>query len=319
MNIFLAGATGAIGRSIITQAIEHGHTVTGTARTPQKAEAVAALGATPVVVDGLDRDGLIDAIVAAEPDAVVHEMTALSGLSDFRHVDVAFEPTNRLRREGTDNLLAGARAAGVDRVVVQSFGGWLLSDSDKRVLSEDDPLVEDAPGQLKTGQAAIRYAERAGLDFGGAVLRYGGFYGPGTGMAPGAEQWEVVRARKFPVVGNGGGIWSFIHVDDAASATLAVLEQDARGLYHVTDDEPAAVREWLPVLARTIGAPKPRHIPRWVARLLGEHMAIMMTDVHGVSNAKIKAELGWEPRWPTWREGFSALAARREAATPVRS
>jgi nucleoside-diphosphate-sugar epimerase len=319
MHIFLAGATGAIGRSFITQAIEHGHTVTGTARSAQKAEAVAALGATPAVVDGLDRDGMIAAITAAEPDAVVHEMTALSGLSDFRNVDAAFGPTNRLRTEGTDHLLAGARAAGVERVVVQSFGGWLLSDSDKPVLSEDDPLDGDPPAQLRSGQEAMRHAERAALDYGGTALRYGGFYGPGTGLAPGAEQWEMVQRRKFPIVGNGGGIWSFIHVDDAASATLAVLEQDARGLYHVTDDEPAAVREWLPVLARTMGAPKPRHIPRWVARLIGEHLAVMMTDVHGVSNAKIKAQLGWEPRWPTWREGFSALAAPRAAATPVRS
>jgi nucleoside-diphosphate-sugar epimerase len=319
MHIFLAGATGAIGRSFIPQAIEHGHTVTGTARSAQKAEAVAALGAAPVVVDGLDRDGMIAAIVAADPDAVVHEMTALSGLTDFRHVDTAFAATNRLRTEGTDHLLAGARAAGVERIVVQSFAGWLLSPKRVPVLSEDDPLVADPPKQLRSGSDAMRHAERVTLDHGGTVLRYGGFYGPGTGMAPGAEQWELVRARKFPLVGNGGGVWSFLHIDDAASATLAALEQDARGLFHVTDDDPAPVREWLPALAQTIGAPKPRHIPRWVARLMGEHLAVMMTDVQGASNAKLKTQLGWEPAWPTWREGFSALGGRRAAGYRARA
>jgi len=318
MHIFLTGATGAIGRSFIPQAIEHGHTVTGTTRTPQKAAELEALGATPVVVNGLDRDGMIAAITAAEPDAVVHEMTALSGLADPRKVDKVFAETNRLRTEGTDNLIAGARAAGAERIVVQSFAGWLMSPLHKKALSEDDPLEANPPKQLRTSQDAMRHAERAAIEAGGVALRYGGFYGPGTGLAPGGDQWQAVQARKFPVVGNGAGVWSFIHIDDAASATLAALEQDARGLFHVTDDEPAAVRDFLPVLAQAAGAPAPRHVPRWIARLMGEHIAVMMTDVHGASNAKIKAQLGWEPRWPTWREGFSALATRRAAATPVR-
>jgi nucleoside-diphosphate-sugar epimerase len=318
MHIFLTGATGAIGRSFIPQAIEHGHSVTATTRSSAKAAQLVELGATPVVVDGLDREGMIAAITEAQPDAVAHEMTALSGLSEFRNVDKAFAPTNRLRTEGTDILLAGARAAGVERIVVQSFGGWLISPGSKRVLSEDDPLEPNPPKKLRTSQDAIRYAERAAVEAGGVALRYGGFYGPGTGLAPGGDQWEAVQARKFPIVGNGGAIWSFIHIDDAASATLAALEQDAHGLFHVTDDEPAAVRDFLPVLAQAVGAPKPRHVPRWVARLMGEHLAVMMTDVHGASNAKIKAQLGWEPQWPTWREGFSALGGRRAAATPVR-
>jgi nucleoside-diphosphate-sugar epimerase len=318
MHIFLAGATGAIGRSLIPQAIERGHTVTGTARSAAKAAVVEELGATPVVVDGLDRDGVIAAVGAARPDAVVHEMTGLSGLADARHPEKTFAATNRLRTEGTDHLLDAARAAGVQRAVVQSFGGWFLGPGTARAFSEDDALDTEPPKRIRTSHAAMRYAERAALDFGGAALRYGGFYGPGTGMAPGAEQWEMVRARKFPVVGDGGGIWSFIHVDDAASATLAVLEQDATGLFHVTDDEPAPVREWLPYLARAIGAPKPRHVPRWVARLMGEHIVAMMCEAHGASNAKIKAQLGWEPRWPTWRDGFSALATPPAPATAVR-
>jgi len=318
MHIFLTGATGAIGRSFIPQAIEHGHTVTGTTRSARKAADLERLGATPVVVDGLDRDGMIAAITEAQPDAVVHEMTALSGLSDFRNVDAAFAVTNRLRTEGTDHLLAGARAAGVERIAVQSFAGWLISPSSRPVLSEDDPLEPNPPKKLRTSQEAMRYAERATIDAGGVALRYGGFYGPGTGLAPGGDQWEAVRARKFPIVGNGAAIWSFIHIDDAASATLAALEQDARGLFHVTDDDPAAVRDFLPVLAQAVGAPRPRHVPRWVARLMGEHLAVMMTDVHGASNAKIKAQLGWEPQWPTWREGFSALATRRAPATAAR-
>jgi nucleoside-diphosphate-sugar epimerase len=318
MHIFLTGATGAIGSSFIPQAIEHGHTVTGTTRSSAKAARLVELGATPVVVDGLDRDGMIAAITEAQPDAVLHEMTALSGLADARHPEKTFAMTNRLRTEGTDHLLAGAGAAGVERVIVQSFGGWALADTNERVVSEDTPLDPDPPKKLRSGHEAMRYAERAALEFGGTALRYGGFYGPGTGMAPGAEQWELVRARKFPVVGNGAGVWSFIHIDDAASATLAALEQDARGLFHVTDDEPAAVRDWLPALAQAIGAPEPRHVPRWVARLIGEHIAVMMTDTKGTSNAKIKAQLGWEPAWPTWREGFSALGGRRAAATPAR-
>jgi 2-alkyl-3-oxoalkanoate reductase len=314
MHIFLAGATGAIGSSFIPQARAHGHTITGTTRSASKAARLAEAGVTPVVVDGLDRNGLIAAIADAKPDAVVHEMTSLTTMTDFRKIDAAFATTDRLRIEGTDNLLAGARAAGVERIVVQSFAGYLLSDRRERALPEEAPIAE-APKKMRRLQAAMRHAERVTLDAGGTVLRYGGFYGPGTGMAPGADQWEAVAARKFPLVGDGGGVWSFVHIDDAASATLAALEQDARGLFHVTDDEPAPVSEWLPILAQAISAPAPRHVPRWVARLMGEHLAVMMTDVSGASNAKIKRELGWAPRWPTWREGFSALGA---GATPAR-
>jgi len=242
-------------------------------------------------------------------------MTALSGDLDLRKFEQSFAPTNRLRTEGTDNLLEAARRAGVRRAVAQSFTPWPYERVGGPIKSEDDPLDPDPPKKLRTGLAALRHAERATTEFGGAVLRYGGFYGPGTGLAPGGDQWEMVRARKFPVVGDGGGIWSFIHIDDAASATLAALEQDARGIFNVVDDEPAPVREWLPALAQAIGAPAPRHLPRWVARLMGEHVVAMMTESRGASNAKIKAQLGWTPRWATWREGFSALGVAERRAS----
>ncbi len=317
MDIFIAGATGAIGRSLIPLLTEQGHTVTGTTRSPAKADALRALGAQPVVVDGLDREGMHAAVAAARPDVVVHEMTALSGLADLRKFEQAFAQTNRLRTEGTDHLIAAARAAGVERIVAQSYAGWPAARSGPPVQDETAPFDPDPPRQLRSSLDAIRHLEQAVTGAGGVVLRYGGFYGPGTGIAPGAEQWEAVRARKFPVVGDGGGVWSFAHIDDAAGATLAAIEDFRPGeVFNAVDDDPAPVREWLPVLASAIGAPAPRHVPRWVARLMGEHLVVMMTEIRGASNAKIRRELGWEPKWPTWREGFAALArdAQRVAA-----
>ena len=314
MNIFLAGASGAVGRSLIPLLTTNGHTVTGTTRSPAKAEALRALGAEPVVLDGLDRGAVLDAVAAARPDAIVSQMTALSGLSDLRRFERAFALTNRLRTEGTEHLLAAARAAGVERVLVQSYGGWPYARTDGSAKAESDPLDPDPPKQMRTTFDAIRRQEELVTEAGGVALRYGGFYGPGTGLVPGGEQWETIRARRFPVVGDGGGIWSFIQIEDAAAATLAALEHWTPGeIYNVVDDEPAPVREWLPAIADAIGAPPPRHVPRWVGRLMGEHVVALMCEVRGASNAKARRELGWTPRWPSWREGFAQLATRAPA------
>jgi 2-alkyl-3-oxoalkanoate reductase len=315
MNIFLAGATGAVGRSLIPLLRTHGHTVTGTTRSPQKADALRALGAEPVVLDGLDRGAVLDAVAAAQPDAIVNQMTALSGLSDPRKFERAFALTNRLRTEGTEHLLDAARQTGVERVIVQSYTGWPYARTGGPVKTEDDPLDPHPAKQMRAALDAIRRQEELVTEAGGVALRYGGFYGPGTGMTPGGEQWETVQARKFPLVGDGGGVWSFIHIEDAAAATLAVLEHWTPGeIYNVVDDEPAPVREWLPALAAAIGAPPPRKVPRWVARLMGEHVVSLMCEVRGASNAKARSELGWAPQWPTWREGFAALGATRAPA-----
>jgi nucleoside-diphosphate-sugar epimerase len=309
MKIFLAGASGAAGRTLIPLLIQSGHTVVGTTRTPSKAGLLRDLGAEPVVLDGVDLDAVIAAVAAAEPDAIVHEMTALSGPFDMRRFAKTFEVTNRLRTEGTDNLVAAARAAGVEKIVAQSYAGWPLARTGGPVKTEDDPFDPDPPKQLRSTMAAIRHLEKAVRADGGVVLRYGGFYGPLTGMAPGAEQWEAVRKRQFPLVGDGGGIWSFAHIDDVAGGTLAALERYTPGeVYNITDDEPAPVREWLPVLAEAMGAKPPRRLPRWVGRLFGEHILVMNTTVRGASNAKAKQALDWTPKWPTWREGFAALA-----------
>lgn len=312
MHIFLAGATGAVGRSLIPQLIEHGHTVTGTTRSPAKAEQLRAMGATPVVVDGLDRAAVIDAVAAARPDAIVHQMTALAGLTDLRHFEQAFAVTNRLRTEGTDHLLEAARRAGVQRVIAQSYAGWPYARTGGPVKTEGDPLDPSPPKQLRTTLEAIRHLEGAVVGAGGVVLRYGGFYGPGTGLAPGGEQWEAIQARKFPIVGDGGGVWSLCHIDDAAGAAMAALERWTPGeIYNVVDDHPAPVREWLPAVAEAIGAARPRHVPRWIGRLMGEHLVALMCEVRGASNAKARERLGWTPKWPSWRDGFAALAAER--------
>jgi nucleoside-diphosphate-sugar epimerase len=309
MHVFLAGASGAIGRPLIARLREAGHTVVGTTRSAAKADALHALGAEPAIVDGLDRDGVLAAVAAARPDAIVHEMTAIESLADLRRPDRAFAATNRLRTEGTDNLLAAARASGVERIVVQSFVGWPFAREGGPVKDEDAPLDPHPPKRLRTMHDAIRHLERATTDAGGIVLRYGGFYGPGTSVAPGGEQWEMARTRKAPTVGDGDGVWSFVQIEDAASATVAALERGRAGeIYHVCDDDPARTREWVPVLCAAAGGKPPRHIPRWVARLVGEHVVAMTCEIRGASNAKAKRELGWEPRWPSWREGFAALA-----------
>jgi 2-alkyl-3-oxoalkanoate reductase len=307
MNVFIAGATGAVGRALIPQLIDNGHAVTGTTRSESKAQSLRALGATPVVVDGLDRQAVRDAVRAAAPDAIVHQMTALSGLDDPRRFERSFAMTNRLRSEGTDNLLAAATEVGAT-VIAQSYAGWPYEPAGGPVKTEDDALMADPPKQMRSTLDAIRHVERAVPAAGGMVLRYGGFYGPGTGIARGGDQWDAVHARRFPIVGDGAGVWSFCHIADAAAATVAALERPAPGaILNICDDDPAPVREWLPALATAIGAKPPRHVPRWVGRLLGAHLVHMMCTARGASNARAKETLGWAPSVPSWREGFTQL------------
>lgn len=270
-----------------------------------------ALGATPVAADALDPHEVARAVAEAEPEVIVHQLTALSGSIDLRHFDRAFALTNRLRTEGTDHLLAAGRAVGVSRFVAQSFAGWPYARRGGAVKAEDDALDPDPPAPMRHTLDAIRHLEDAVIRADwveGVVLRYGGFYGPGTSLdGRGSEHVEMIRKRKLPVVGNGAGVWSFIHVEDAADATVAAIESARRGVYNVVDDEPAAVAEWLPAAATTLGAKPPRHVPRWLGRVLaGEAATVMMTEVRGASNAKAKRELGWRPSHPSWREGFAA-------------
>ena len=312
MRIFLAGATGALGSRLVPRLLEAGHEVTGTTRSPAKADMLRAAGAEPVIADGLDRDAIVAAIAAARPDAIVHQLTALGGLSSLRDFDGAFALTNRLRTEGTDNLLAGAREAGTRRFVAQSFAGWPYARTGGPVKTEDDPVDPDPPApSMRESLAAIRRLEQTVTEAGGIALRYGGFYGPGTGLTKGGDQVDLVRKRRFPLVGDGGGVWSFVHIDDAAAATLAALERGTPGaIYNVVDDDPAPVREWLPALADAAGAKPPRRVPRWLGRIAaGDAVTAMMTEIRGASNANAKRELGWEPAYPSWRQGFKAALA----------
>ena len=311
--MFIAGAAGAVGRTLIPTLVAGGHAVTGTTRSESKAETLRALGATPVVMDGLDRDSVLRAVAAARPDAIVHQMTALAGDLDLRKPDKTFHVTNRLRTEGTEHLLAAAEAAGVRRFVAQSYAGWPYARTGGPIKTEADPLDPDPPAGIRETHAAIRRLESLVTGSDGVVLRYGGFYGPGTGLAPDGDQLAMIRNRKFPIIGNGEGIWCFAHTEDVATATVAALER-ARGgeIYNVCDDDPAPVREWLPQLARMLGAKAPRRVPAWlVRRLASPATVVMMTEARGASNAKAKAELGWTPAWPTWREGFAALTSGR--------
>jgi 2-alkyl-3-oxoalkanoate reductase len=255
------------------------------------------------VLDVLNARAVRDAVAAARPEAIVHQATALAGLSGFKHFDRTFAPTNRLRTQGTDALLAAAREAGVGRFVAQSYAGWPYARNGGPVKTEQDPLDQTPVPTMRETLAAIRHQEQAVVDAGGVALRYGGFYG-----SPDDAQLELVRKRRFPIVGDGGGVWSFVHLDDAATATALALENGAAGIYNIVDDEPAPVREWLPALAAAIGAKPPRRIPRWLARLVaGEAGVALMTEARGASNAKAKGELGWALRYPSWRQGFRGL------------
>jgi nucleoside-diphosphate-sugar epimerase len=263
------------------------------------------MGAEPVVVDPLDAEALRAAAVAAEPDVVVHQLTALSGLGMVRNFDKAFAMTNRLRTEGTDNLIAAARAAGARRLVWQSYAGWPYAREGDAVKTEDAPLDPEPPRDVRETLAAIRHLEDAVMgarDMEGVVLRYGGFYGPGTSIDKGGEHVELIRKRRMPIGGNGAGVWSLVHIDDAAAATVAAIEGGPPGIYNVVDDAPAPVAEWLPQLAAAVGAPPPRRLPGWLVRLAAGPQALsMMTRVRGASNAKARRELGWMPAH-TWRD-----------------
>jgi 2-alkyl-3-oxoalkanoate reductase len=303
MRVFIAGAGGAIGRRLVPKLIERGHDVAATATTPDRAAGLRALGAEPLVMDGLDAGSVGEAVARAEPDVVVHQMTALSKTPDFKRFDETFATTNRLRTEGTDHLLAAAEAVGARRFVAQGFAGWPAAREGGPVKTEDDPLDPRPPAAQVRTLAAFRHLERAVAERSpeGLVLRYGGFYGPGASDA----MADLVRARKVPLVGDGAGVWSFVHIDDAAAATVLAVEGGAPGVYNVVDDDPAPVSEWLPHLAACLDARPPRHLPVWFARLAaGEAGVSMMTQIRGASNAKARALLGWEPVWRSWREGF---------------
>ena len=307
-KVFVAGANGAVGKPLVAQLVAHGYDVVAMTRSPKHSDALRALGAEPVVADALDRTALIEAVTRAEPEVVIHELTALTQAKDYKHFDDEFAMTNRLRTEGTDNLLAAAQAAGARRFIIQSYGNWNYARSGATAKTEDDPLDPTPPANQTKSIEAIRYLEEAvlGADgIEGVALRYANLYGPGTGFAADGDIAASVRKRMLPIIGNGAGVWSFIHVDDAASATVAAIQPDARGIYNIADDEPAPVSIWLPDLARALGAKPPMHIPVWLGRLIvGDVGVSMMTRIRGASNAKAKRELGWAPCYTSWREGF---------------
>jgi nucleoside-diphosphate-sugar epimerase len=303
MKVFVAGATGALGRVLVPQLVNRGHEVVGMTKSASKQDLLRSLGARPVVADALDPDAVAEAVASAEPEVIVHQLTALSGpmsMRDARYPDRAPTAimTNRLRTEGTDHLLAAGRAVGARRFVAQSFGAFRSLDP-------------GSPAPPRSALEAILHLERAvtAIEWGeGLVLRYGGFYGPGTGisLAADAVMAAPIRKRRFPIVGDGGGVWSLIHIEDAAAATAVAAERGRPGVYDVVDDEPAPVREWLPALANALDAKPPRRIPRWLGRLAaGETATLMMTEVRGASNEKAKRELGWTPRYASWRQGFA--------------
>jgi len=316
MKVFVAGATGVLGRTLVPQLVARGHEVVGMTRSGSKQDLVRSLGARPVVADALDPDAVAQAVASAEPDVIVHELTALSGklsARDMRHPERApmAVMTNRLRSEGTDHLLAAGRAVGARRFIAQSFGAFRWARAGGPVLTEADPIDPNPPGAMRPALVGILHVERSvtSIEWGeGLVMRYGGFYGPGTSMsrAPDAEMAGPIRKRRFPIVGDGDGVWSYIHIEDAAAATALAVERGEPGIYNIVDDEPAPVREWLPVLASALGAKPPRRVPRWLARLAaGEMATVMMTESRGSSNAKAKRELGWQLRYPSWRLGFA--------------
>jgi nucleoside-diphosphate-sugar epimerase len=309
MRVLVAGASGAIGTRLVPQLIERRHEVVGTFKSPGNAERVRALGAEPVALDLLDPRAVRKAVLEAAPDAIIHQATALANVRFSRSLDRTFAETNRLRTEGTDALLAAAREAGVRRFLAQSFASLRYAREGGSVKTEDDPLDPTPVRATRETNAAMRHLDQAVTDAGGIVLRYGGFYG-----APNDGLIKPVRKRQFPIIGEGGGVSSFIHLDDAATATVLALERDRAGIYHIVDDEPAAARDWLPVLADALGVKAPRHFPRWLARLFAGEAAVMMgTEARGASNAKAKRELGWELRYPSWRQGFVAAYGSPES------
>jgi nucleoside-diphosphate-sugar epimerase len=301
MRVFVAGGTGAIGQRLVPQLVARGHQVTATTSRQAKRGTLEELGAEAVVMDGLDEASVGEAVAAAKPDTVVHQMTAIAGKPDMKHMDRWFATTNRLRTEGTDHLLAAAEASGVSHVVAQSFGSFNGIRTGAWVKTEEEPLEPMTGTVAEQQMAAIRHVEDVVVRAGGVALRYGGFYGPGEIDV----QLEIIRKRQFPLVGGGTGYFSWVHLDDAASATVLAVEQQAQGIYNIVDDEPAPASEWLPYLAAAAGAKKPMRVPVWLAPLIAGEVAVgMMTEGRGFSNAKAKRELGWELRYPSWRLGF---------------
>jgi nucleoside-diphosphate-sugar epimerase len=317
MRVFVVGASGAIGTRLVPQLIDRGHEVIGSARSPEKAERLRRLGAESVVLDALDARAVREAVGAAQPDAIVHQATALANAKWGRNFDKVFASTNQLRTKGTDALLAAAREAGVRRFVGQSFASYRYAREGGPVKTEDDPLDPTPPANARQSFAAMAYLDQTVTDAGGVILRYGGFYGAANdGLI------EPVRKRQYPIIGDGGGITSFIHLEDAAAATVLALEQDGPAIYNIVDDEPAPLREWLPVFAQALGAKPPRRFPAWLARLVaGEAAVVMGTTARGASNAKAKRELGWTLRYPSWRQGFAEVYAKPTASTamPIRT
>jgi 2-alkyl-3-oxoalkanoate reductase len=305
MRVFVAGASGVIGTRLIPRLTDLGHEVVGTFRSPASAERVRALGAEPVTLDVLDARAVREAVLQAAPDAIVHQATALADVRFSRRLDRSFAQTNRLRTEGTDALLDAAREAGVQRFVAQSYASLRYAREGGPVKTEDDRLDPTPVPTTRETNAAMRHLDEAVTDAGGIALRYGGFYGAANdGLV------EPVRKRQLPIVGDGGGVSSFVHLDDAAVATVLALERGETGIYNIVDDDPAPVREWLPVLSEALGAKPPRRVPVWAARVVAGDAAVMLgTEARGASNAKARRELGWELRYPSWREGFMAAYA----------
>ena len=314
MRVFVAGASGAMGGRLLPLLVSAGHSVVGLTRIPARAESIRRVGAEATIADALNRAAIVKAVAGAKPDVIVHEMTSLRAANDLRRVERSFTLTNRLRTEGLQNLLAVARQTGTPRIVAQSFCGWPYARAGGPVKSEEDPLDPEPPRELRRTLEAIRYLERTVTDsseIDGVVLRYGAFYGRGTGLFDG-PLIDQLRRRRVPLIGNANGWWSFLRVDDAAAATAVAAERGAAGIYNIVDDEPAPVREWLPALAAALGARPPRHIPKWLARIgAGAHIVAMMTEARAGSNAKAKRELLWQPAHPSWRQGFAEVLAQR--------
>ena len=308
MKVFVAGGSGAMGRRLVPQLVAAGYEVVAMTRDEGKAPWLRKVGAQPVIADALDRIAVTGAVKGSEPEVVIHQLTALTGVKSFRNFDKEFALTNRLRIESTDHLLDAARIAGVRRIVAQSYGNWNYERTGPAVKTEQDPFDPNPPANQVKSLQAIRYVENAVVNAGGIegiALRYGNFYGPGTGLDLGGDIVAQVRKRRLPIVGDGAGIWSFVHIDDAAAAAVAAIGHGQPGVYNVADDEPAPVAAWLPDLAAVLGAKPPRHVPVWLGRLAaGEVGVSMMTRIRGTSSAKAKAELEWSPRYQTYREGF---------------
>ncbi len=321
MKIFLAGATGALGRRLVPLLLSAHHQVIGSTRSPEKIPWLSQLGVKPVLLNGLDPAAVMRAVMSSAPDAIVHQMTGLASTRSLKKFDDEFAATNRLRSEGTKHLLAAAQAVGVRTFVAQSYTGWPNEATGGWVKSEADPLRSTVPATMTKSLAAIRALESMtgeALGVTGVVLRYGNFYGPGTSIADDGEIVKLVKARKLPIIGNGAGVWSFIHVDDAAHATLRALECSIGGVFNVVDDEPAEVSVWLPELSRAVGAKLPRRVPKWLGRVMvGDAGVLMMTEARGSLNAKAKATLGWKPEYASWRAGFRQGLAASPAAVAV--